>query len=96
MLAELNEVGDWFAFGVALGVTVRKLREIQTSNPHGGVRRWKIDMFMFWLDSTPTASWEDIIRALKPVGYVALAARLRSKYIEQQLSPGMYVVGEVI
>ena len=92
MLAELNEVDDWFTFGVALGVTVRKLREIQASNSQGGVRRWKIDMFQSWLDSTPTASWEDIIKALEQVDHVALAARLRSKYIGEQPPPGKCVV----
>ena len=89
MLAELNEVDDWFTFGVALGVTVRKLREIKTSNPQGGVRHWTIDMFQSWLDLTSTASWEDIIRALEQADHVVLATRLRSKYTGQQLSPGM-------
>ena len=92
MLEELNEVDDWFTLGVALGVTVRKLREIQTSNPQGGVQHWMTDMFQSWLDSTPTASWEDVIRALEQLDHVVLAARLRSKYIGQQLSPGMCVV----
>ena len=89
LLVELHEVDDWFTFGVALGVTIRKLREIQTSNPQGGVQCWMTDMFQFWLDSTPTASWEDVIRALEQLDHGALAARLRSKY---NLSPGMCVL----
>ena len=92
MIAELNEVDDWFTFGVALGVTVRKLREIQTSNSHGGIQRWKGDLFQSWLNVTPTASWENVIRALEQADYVALAARLRLKYVGQQLSLGMCVV----
>ena len=89
MLAELNDVDDWFTFGVALGVTVPKLREIKASNPQEGVKHWKIDMFHSWLESTPTASWEDIIRALEQADHVVLATRLRSKYTGQQLSPGI-------
>ena len=92
LFTELSEVDDWFTFGVALGVPVRKLREIETSKPQGGVQRWKVDMFQSWLDSTPTASWEDVIKTLEHVDHVALATRLRSKYIGQQLSPGMCVV----
>ena len=91
MLAELNEMDDWYTFGVALGLPVRKLREIKTSNPQGGVRHWKIDMFQSWLDSTPTASWEDIIRALEQADLVALAVRLRSKYLGHHPSPGVCV-----
>ena len=92
LLAELNEVDDWFTFGVALGVTVRKLREIQTSNSQGGVQHWMVDMFQSWLDSTPTASWEDIIRALEQLDNLTLAARLRSKYIQPHLQlPGLCV-----
>ena len=81
MLAELNEVVDWYTLGAVLGVRVRKLREIQESNNQGGVQRWKIDMFQSWLDSTPTASWEDVIRALEQLDHLTLAARLRSKYL---------------
>ena len=87
LLAELNEV-DWYVFGVALGVPVPTLREIQASNSQSGVQRCKIDMFQTWHDSTPTASWEDIIRALEQLNNRTLAARLRSR---QQLSPGMCV-----
>ena len=92
LLTELSEVDDWFTFGVILGITVTKLREIQASNPQGGVQRLKIDMFQFWLDSTPTASWEDIIRALEQADHVTLAVRLKSKYLEHHQPPGVYNV----
>ena len=91
LLTELDEVDDWFSFGVALGITVGRLREIQASN-QDGVRRWKIEMFQSWLDSTPNASWEDIIKALEQCHHVALAERLRSRYIGQQESSGVWCV----
>ena len=90
LLAELSEV-DWYVIGAALGVPVPTLREIQASNSQGGVQRWKIDMFQTWLDSTPNASWENVIRALEQCGRVTLAVRLKSKYIRQQLSTGVCV-----
>ena len=89
LLSELNEVDDWYTFGVVLGITVRKLREIQASNSQGRVQRWKIDMFQFWLDSTPTASWEGIIRALEQADHVTLAVKLRSKYLGHHQPPGV-------
>ena len=88
LFSELLEV-DWFTFGVLLGVTVRKLQEIKASNPQGGVQQWKIEMFQSWLDSTPTASWEDIIRALEQADHVTLATRLRSKYPRHHPLPGV-------
>ena len=82
---------DWYSLGVALGVRVRKLREIQASNSRSGIQRCKIDMFQSWLDSTPTASWEDVIRALEQLDHNSLAARLREEYTKQQPSPGVCV-----
>ena len=80
LLEELEQVGDWYSFGVALGVPVNKLRELQASDHQGGVSRWKIDTLQYWLDTTPTASWADITRALEQRGHLKLAARLKSKY----------------
>ena len=38
-------------------------------------------MLQYWLDSTPDASWNDIIIALSSIGHHTLTARLREKYI---------------
>ena len=80
LLVELKEVDDWYSLGAYLRVRVSKLREIKTSNSQGGVQLCKIEMFQYWLDSTPTASWEDVISALKQVDNLVLADRLTSKY----------------
>ena len=84
LIADLHEV-DWYSLGVTLGVHVSKLQEIRTQ---GGPSQWKIDMFAFWLRSTPTASWNDITRALEKLDYRVLAAKLNSKYSGQQPSLG--------
>ena len=37
-------------------------------------------MFTLWLKSNPTASWEDLISALKTIGENTLAKALEEKY----------------
>ena len=76
---ELAGMNDWYSLGVALLVPVSKLNEIESSCPLGGIARWRIDLLQHWLDSTPTASWSDIITALEKIGHHTLSARLRTK-----------------
>ena len=89
LLRELNDV-DWYLLGGVLGLSTAKLQGIKSSNS-SGVHHWKIDMFQSWLDSTPTASWQDVIKALEQLDHKVLAARLRAEYIGPQL-PGVYYV----
>lgn len=84
LLSELRTVDDWYSFGIALGVPVSKLREIEASNPQGGVKRWRIDMLQYWLDTAPTASWKDVSRALQQTDHLMLAATVKSRYLWEQ------------
>ena len=74
-------MNDWYSLGVALLVPVSKLKEIKSSSPQEGIAQWRIDLLQYWLDSTPTASWSDIITALEKIGHHTLSARLRTKYL---------------
>ena len=74
-------MNDWYSLGVTLLVPVSKLQEIMVLSPQGGIARWRIDLLQHWLDSTPTASWSDIITALEKIGHHTLSARLRTKYL---------------
>ena len=78
---ELAGMSDWYSLGVALLVPVSKLQEIMASSLQGGIARWRIDLLQYWLDSTPTASWSDIITALEKIGHHTLSTGLRSKYL---------------
>ena len=80
LTTELIEMMDWYSLGVALRVHPNKLQEIQKSCPQEGIQRWRIDMLQHWLNSTPDASWNDIIAALKTIGHHTLSAKLREKY----------------
>ena len=78
---ELAGMNDWYSLGVTLLVPVSKLQEIMALSPQGGIARWRIDLLQHWLDSTPTASWSDIITALEKIGHRTLSTRLRLKYL---------------
>ena len=77
---ELADV-NWHSLGMALLVPVSKLSAITASHPQGGTARWKIELLQYWLDSTPTASWSDIIKALEKIGHGTLSARLKTEYL---------------
>lgn len=81
-MKELGKVTNWHEFGIALDMPGEVLNSIRSSNPNGDVGEWKSAMFQRWLDRTPTASWNDIIRALNELGYHTLAEELTSKYIK--------------
>ena len=83
---ELAGMNDWYSLGVALLVPVSKLQEIMVLSPQGGIARWRINLLQHWLDSTPTASWSDIITALEKIGHHTLSAILRTKYLPSTTS----------
>ena len=73
-------MNDWYSLGVALRIHPNKLQEIQKSSPQEGIQRWRIDLLQYWLNSTPDASWNDIVVALESIGHHTLSARLQHKY----------------
>ena len=73
-------MNDWYSLGVALRVHPNKLQEIQKSSPQEGIQRWRIDLLHYWLNSTPDASWNDIVVALEKIGHNTLSVQLRAKY----------------
>lgn len=81
LLEELKEVDDWYSLGFELTVPVSKLKEIEASCSGVYTRRRKIEVLQYWIDSTPTASWEDVISALEKLDHHTLAGQLRSKYV---------------
>ena len=80
---ELVEINDWYSLGVALMVPLSKLEEIQKSTPQEGIQRWRINLLQYWLNSTPSASWRNIVAALEKIGHHTLSAQLRDKYMSQ-------------
>ena len=79
LLEELKEVDDWYLLGAYLGVPVYKLNEIQSEQRR--VERCKLNMLQYWLNTTMTASWRDIARAVEQMNRLTLAANLKRKYL---------------
>ena len=81
LLEELKEVDDWYMLGAYLNVPVRELKKLKSAYAQDGVERCKLEMLQYWLDTTMTASWKDIARALEQLNMLTLAARLKLKHL---------------
>ena len=84
LIKELNDVDDWYMFGVILGVPVSQLKKIKSSNPHGGVERWLVDMFDYWIKNSDP-SWREIFEALASLKRRDLAAQVEKKYLSSPI-----------
>ena len=81
LLEELKEVTDWYILGAYLNVPVYALGKVQSTHTHDGVERCKLEMLQYWLNTTMTASWKDVVRALEKLNMLTLAESLKSKYL---------------
>ena len=85
MLQHLNEVrNEWFMIGIALGVPLTKLREIEASYTKEGTMRCMLEMVQYWLDTTPAACWDQVARALEQINQLTLAATIKQRYLWDQ------------
>ena len=74
---ELVEVTEWFQLGVQLGVPLFKLKAIKNDYPQNQHR--EVEMLDFWCCNTAEVSWIELAKAVKEMGYVVLAEKLRRK-----------------
>ena len=79
---ELTSVSDWRSLGLNLGVRDYELDQIQSSHPTEGCGRWKQQTISLWLRCTPSASWENVVKALQMMGENTLAMKIHRKYIQ--------------
>ena len=73
------EVTKWYDLGLQLGVEDAKLEEIEKNNP-GDLEACRSEMFMVWLEKTPSPSYQQLVEALVTVGEVGKAESLCKKY----------------
>ena len=78
---ELVSVSDWHTLGLYLGVQDYELDQIERSCSAEGCRRWKQETFSLWLKRTPSASWGDVVGALRRMRENTEAERIELKYI---------------
>ena len=77
LLSELQEVTDWFKFGVCVGVQECKLNEIRQD--YEDTEECKREMLIIW-KKKEVATWSKVIRALAEIGMDRLALAIASKY----------------
>ena len=80
---ELISVRDWRSLGLNLGVRDYELDRIESSHPTEGCSRWMQETFSLWLRKTPSASWENVVKALRQMGENKVAAKIEQKYISR-------------
>ena len=67
--------------GLYLGVQDSELARIERTYVAEGCDRWKQKIFSLWLQRTPSASWRDVVGALRRMGENTEAERIELKYI---------------
>ena len=77
---ELGSVSDWHTLGLNLGVKDHELDQIERSHPTEGCGRWKQETFSLWLRRKSSASWRDVVQALRQMGENTEAKRIELKY----------------
>ena len=71
-------VTNWHQLGLYLGLEMSTLDEVDQS--YQEISRKKCEMFRRWLRTTPAASWEEIVSALKEMGEKRIAGEVEAKY----------------
>ena len=77
LLSELQELTNWFYFGVCVGVHQSRLKEIRQD--YEDTEECKREMLAVWRNNE-IATWFKVIRALAEVGMPRLALEIASKY----------------
>ena len=72
---------DWHNLGLYLGVPLHTLKTIAMNHP-GDVVGCRVAMVETWLQTNPSATWEDVMEAIGKLSDVAIAQTIK------QLSPG--------
>ena len=78
---ELVTVINWFLLGINLGLPKHELSKIQQNYAHQGNDQQRVEMLYLWLQCTPNATWEEVVRALEQMGENRVAENIREKCI---------------
>ena len=65
---ELTSISDWFTLGLNLGVPYRLLKEVRSNYSIEGLGALRRETLLLWLQRTPSASWSDVVGALRRMG----------------------------
>ena len=76
LVTACKRVTDWHTLGIQLDLTTSQLENIHVTYHVRGVDRLKTAMFDAWLKSSPSASWADLITALKNMDEHTVASNI--------------------
>ena len=71
-------VSSWHQLGLELNLTMSQLRDTEITHHIEGLTRMKAEMFNKWLTSSPSASWADLITALRAIGEATVASEIEA------------------
>ena len=82
-ISELDNVPiqptQWYTLGITLGLEEEVLNNIEQEQSHKHPK-CKRAMFRKWLESNPTASWDDLIKALVQIGDKQTAEKVKEQF----------------
>ena len=78
LMVAVSNVSDWHALGIQLDLTMSQLKDIDITCHKEGLKRIKAEMFDAWLKSSSSASWNDLIKALKAIGEDKVASQIEA------------------
>ena len=65
-IKDIEIASKWYILGLELKVTIRKLKSIKVDHSDDVNTRFHL-MFQEWLDTTPNASWQQLVTALNDI-----------------------------
>ena len=77
------EPSQWYTLGLALGLEEDVLNNIEVNQSNKSMK-CKRAMFRKWLESNPTASWNDLLKALVQIGEEEIAEKVRKEFSPSQ------------
>ena len=77
LLSELQEVTDWFKFGVCVGVQEWNLEAIKQD--YEDTKECRREMLIIWMKKE-VVTWSKVVRALAEIGMHRRALEIASKY----------------
>ena len=82
LVVAVSTVTDWHGLGLQLGLAMSQLEQIEQHIvcQMQGPSRLMAEMLNVWLKSSPTASWADLITALKAIGQNKVANDVKTAY----------------
>ena len=78
----IESLSDWRKFGTFLGIPVHELRTIAEDHP-GNAGMCKVAIVETWLHTNPSATWKDVMEAVRKLPDVAIAQTIKNMSPDQ-------------